>query len=57
MVCPARRGATSPSLRSKFEKYFLRKVRKGESEPFYEKLALRLMGIDKLKTLTGRPVE
>ena len=32
-----------------FEKYFLRKVRKGESEPFYEKLALRLMGLGKVK--------
>ncbi len=32
-----------------FEKYFLRKVRKGESEPFYEKLALQVLGIDKLR--------
>ena len=32
-----------------FEKYFLRKVRKGESEPFYEKLAMHVMGIRKLK--------
>ena len=32
-----------------FEKYFLRKVRKGESEPFYEKLALHVMGIRKLR--------
>jgi sulfide:quinone oxidoreductase len=32
-----------------FEKYFLRKIRKGESEPFYEKLALHVMGIRKLK--------
>lgn len=32
-----------------FEKYFLRKVKKGESEPFYEKLALHVMGINKLK--------
>jgi len=32
-----------------FEKYFLRKVRKGESEPFYEKLALHVMGIKKLR--------
>lgn len=31
-----------------FEKYFLRKVRKGESEPFYEKLALHVLGIKKL---------
>ena len=32
-----------------FEKYFLRKIRKGESEPFYEKLALHVLGIEKLK--------
>lgn len=32
-----------------FEKYFLRKVRRGESEPFYERLALHVMGIRKLR--------
>ena len=32
-----------------FEKYFLRKIRNGESEPFYEKLALHVMGIKKLR--------
>ncbi len=32
-----------------FEKYFLRKIRKGESEPFYEKLALHTLGIKKLR--------
>ena len=32
-----------------FEKYFLAKVKRGESEPFYEKLALDLMGIHKIK--------
>ncbi|MBD3731678.1 MAG: NAD(P)/FAD-dependent oxidoreductase [Sphingopyxis sp.] len=32
-----------------FEKYFLRKVRKGESEPFYEKLAMHALGIRKLR--------
>ncbi|MGB8819214.1 MAG: FAD/NAD(P)-binding oxidoreductase [Rhizobiaceae bacterium] len=32
-----------------FEKYFLRKIRSGVSEPFYEKLALQVLGIDKLK--------
>ena len=34
-----------------FEKYFLRKIRKGESEPFYEKLALELIGVHKLKEI------
>ncbi len=28
---------------------FLRKVRKGESEPFYEKLAMHALGIKKLR--------
>lgn len=35
-----------------FEKYFLRKLRKGQSEPFYEHLALKALGIDKLKATT-----
>jgi sulfide:quinone oxidoreductase len=33
-----------------FEKYFLGKIRRGESEPFYEKFALDLMGARKLKS-------
>jgi sulfide:quinone oxidoreductase len=32
-----------------FEKYFLGKIRRGESEPFYEKLALDIMGLRKIK--------
>ncbi|OJW67660.1 MAG: pyridine nucleotide-disulfide oxidoreductase [Sphingomonadales bacterium 63-6] len=32
-----------------FEKYFLHKVRSGESEPFYEKLALHVLGVKKLR--------
>ncbi|MFM2355914.1 MAG: hypothetical protein RLZZ528_1650 [Pseudomonadota bacterium] len=32
-----------------FEKYFLRKIRMGKSEPYYERLALQALGIDKLK--------
>ncbi len=32
-----------------FEKYFLRKLGRGTSEPFYEKAALQLLGINKLK--------
>lgn len=34
-----------------FEKYFLRKIRTGQSEPFYEKLALRVIGIDKMRAI------
>ena len=32
-----------------FEKYFLRKIRKGVSEPFYEKAVMRMMKVNKLK--------
>ncbi len=34
-----------------FEKYFLHKIKSGRSEPFYEKLALQVLGIDKLKAV------
>ena len=33
-----------------YEKYFMRKVRKGISEPTYERLTLKMMGIMRLKT-------
>ncbi len=32
-----------------FEKYFIRKMKKGTSEPFYEGSILKMMGIEKLK--------
>ncbi len=32
-----------------FEKYFIRKMKKGTSEPIYEKYVLKLLGIEKLK--------
>jgi sulfide:quinone oxidoreductase len=32
-----------------FEKYFIRNMKKGSTEPLYQKYALRLMGIDRLK--------
>ncbi len=35
-----------------FEKYFLHKIRSGVSEPFYEKLAMQALGIDKLKQVS-----
>ena len=35
-----------------FEPYFLRKMRRGESEPLYEKAALQMLGIGKLKRVT-----
>ncbi|GEO84297.1 MULTISPECIES: NAD(P)/FAD-dependent oxidoreductase [Alphaproteobacteria] len=34
-----------------FEKYFLHKIKSGKAEPFYEKLALQVLGIDKLKAV------
>jgi sulfide:quinone oxidoreductase len=36
-----------------FEKYFLRKMRKGTSETLYEKTFMELVGIAKLKRVTG----
>jgi sulfide:quinone oxidoreductase len=35
-----------------FEKYFMRKMRKGTSETFYEKAALEVMGIRKVAEVT-----
>ena len=35
-----------------FEKYFLRKVRRGESEPFYERFLLEKLNIRKIKETT-----
>ncbi len=32
-----------------FEKYFMRKIRKGISEPYYEKLLLKLLGVTRIK--------
>jgi sulfide:quinone oxidoreductase len=38
-----------------FEKYFLRKIRQGKSETFYERLALDALGIRKLKEIHVEP--
>ena len=35
-----------------FEKYFIHKIRQGVAEPFYERLALNLIGVHKLKPAT-----
>jgi sulfide:quinone oxidoreductase len=32
-----------------FEKYFMRKVRKGQSEPVYERYVMKLLGIERLR--------
>ncbi len=34
-----------------FERYFMHKLRRGTSETFYEKAAMKLLGIDKLKAV------
>jgi len=33
-----------------FEKYYLRKIKQGKVEPFFERYAMRLMGVQKLKS-------
>jgi sulfide:quinone oxidoreductase len=40
-----------------FEKYFLRKIRQGKSETFYERLALDALGIRRLKEIRTEPAE
>ena len=40
-----------------FEKYFLRKMRSGESEPFYERFLLNQLNIAKLKEPVTEPPE
>ena len=37
-----------------FEKYYLRKVRTGNTEPVYEKYIFRMLGIERLKSSTSR---
>jgi sulfide:quinone oxidoreductase len=32
-----------------FEKYFIRKMKKGASEPVYEKYILKMLGINRLE--------
>ena len=45
----ASKGAWVHLAKVGFEKYFLRKVRSGESEPFYERFLMRQLNIEKLK--------
>ena len=37
-----------------FEKYFLRKVRKGTTEPAYERLIMKALGIEKLRAESAK---
>ena len=32
-----------------YEKYFLRKVRSAQTEPYYEKTIMKLIGVERLK--------
>ncbi len=43
------KGAWVHLAKIAFEKYFIRKMRTGQSEPFYESFVLRRLNIDKLK--------
>lgn len=45
----AAKGAWVHLAKVGFEKYFLHKVRRGESEPFYERFLLKQLNIEKLK--------
>jgi len=45
----ARQGRWVHWAKVMFEKYFIRNMKKGTTEPLYQKYALRLMGIDRLK--------
>jgi sulfide:quinone oxidoreductase len=45
-------GAWVHLAKEGFERYFLGKMRRGVSEPFYEKLVMQLLGINKLKGTT-----
>ena len=52
----ASRGTWVHLAKVGFEKYFLRKMRMGQSEPFYEKFLLKQFNIEKLKATTLDPV-
>ena len=45
----AKKGKWVHLAKIAFEKYFLRKVKTGDTAPYYENMALKLMGIEKLK--------
>jgi sulfide:quinone oxidoreductase len=45
----ARKGRWVHWAKVLFEKYFIRNMKKGATEPLYQKYALNLMGIDRLK--------
>jgi sulfide:quinone oxidoreductase len=48
----AARGAWVHLAKVAYEKYFLRKIRAGKSEPFYEKFIMKQLNIERLKPTT-----
>jgi sulfide:quinone oxidoreductase len=50
----ARKGRWVHWAKVLFEKYFIRNMKKGATEPLYQKYALNLMGIDRLKPGKGK---
>ncbi len=48
----ASKGKWVHTAKVAFEKYFLHKMGSGHSEPFYENLAMRALGIEKLKAVS-----
>lgn len=43
------RGYWGHAAKVGFEKYFLHKVRSGAAEPAYERLMMKMLGIDRLR--------
>jgi sulfide:quinone oxidoreductase len=50
----AKKGKWVHLAKVAFEKYFLRKMRKGVSEPVYEKYVMKALGIERLKPRGGQ---
>ena len=46
----AKKGKWVHLAKIAFEKYFLRKVKSGDTDPYYERQVLKLLGIEKLKS-------
>ncbi len=44
-----RKGKMMRLAKVAFEKYFTRKMKKGSSEPVFEKYVLKVLGIERLK--------
>ena len=47
-VAWSKKGKWVHAAKVAFEKYFIRKMKKGIPEPFYEKQFLKMLGIEKL---------